>query len=77
MILVAVLTAIGLGQVIAWALYWFFRRNASFAVLLGRSAARKLALGTARSDRPLSEHVDDFQREFERNISEDEETPDD
>jgi hypothetical protein len=75
-ILVAVLTAIGLGQVIAWCIYWWFRRNASFAVLLGRSSARKLALGTARSGRPLSEHVAAFEREFYCNISDDdEETP--
>jgi hypothetical protein len=69
-ILVAVLTAIGAGQVIAWCLYWWFRRDTSFAVLMGRASARKIAIGTARSNRPLSEHVADFQREFERNISE-------
>jgi hypothetical protein len=73
-ILVAVLAAIGLGQVIAWCIYWWFRRNTSFEVLLGRSSARKLAIGTARSDRPLSDHVADFQREFDRSISEHEET---
>jgi hypothetical protein len=70
MTLVLVLTAIGLGQVIGWALYWFFRRNTSFAVLLGRSSARKLSLGAAASRSPFDDHLTDFRREFDRVIAE-------
>jgi hypothetical protein len=72
-ILVAVLAAIGLGQVIGWALYWFFRRDTSFAVLLGRSSARKLSLGAAASRRPFGDDLADFRREFDRAIAEMEE----
>ncbi|QIS38626.1 hypothetical protein [Clavibacter capsici] len=48
MTLVAVLTAIGLGQVIAWCIYWVYRMRTPFAVLLGRAAARRLMLGRLR-----------------------------
>jgi hypothetical protein len=68
--LVAVLATLGLVDVLLTIVFLIHTRYTPFAVLVGRASARILALGTARSRRPLSEHLADYQREFDRNITE-------